>query len=75
MQEESTWISLREFAELYGRTRAWAYMSAVSGSLIDFGISTLQIARTNSGKRNSRRWYFYVPDSLLQSGQHIKPTR
>ena len=66
---------MREFASLYGRTRPWAYMNAVSGNLIDFGISTLQIARTASGKRNSRRWYFLVPDTLLESARNIKPTR
>ena len=63
--DEYTWCTLKEFARIYGRTRAWAYFNAASGNFMDFGITTLQVARTPSGLRNSRSWYFCVPNVVL----------
>jgi hypothetical protein len=66
VQEDSTWIGMREFARVYGRTKAWSWYNAASGNLLDFGITTLQVERTGSGKPNSRSWYFLVPNVVLE---------
>jgi len=62
-----TWCTLKEFAHVYGRTRAWAWHSAA------FGITTLQVARTPTGLRNSRSWFFCVPRSILEDQTSNSP--